>query len=117
MSGDEGGLLMSGPIESVAVRSLWEQARDLLHHAKERVFEEIRSYPTPIAGCDLQFNHLLEKQAGIARELEYLDEAFHESLHDPDPGTRLEEFIAVSNYLDDEAKRLISANLLPALTE
>ena len=33
-----------------------------------RIADEIRSYPRPIAGCDAQFNHLLERRA----ELEHL---------------------------------------------
>jgi hypothetical protein len=34
---------------------------------KERalIVEEIRSYPRPVAGCDAQFNHLLERQDAI----------------------------------------------------
>jgi hypothetical protein len=36
---------------------------------KQRLYQEIRSYPTPIAGCDQQFNYLLEQQASVAAEL------------------------------------------------
>jgi hypothetical protein len=31
---------------------------------------EIAAYPRPIAGCDAQFNALLEERARLARELE-----------------------------------------------
>ncbi|MBD3666274.1 hypothetical protein [Sulfitobacter aestuariivivens] len=34
-------------------------ARSELAAAKRLLDAEIRSYPTPIAGCDVQFNHLL----------------------------------------------------------
>ena len=40
-----------------------------LEAEKRRLYEEIRNYPTPIAGCDQQFNYLLEQQARIAAEL------------------------------------------------
>ncbi|MEO1201008.1 MAG: hypothetical protein AAFX39_17595 [Pseudomonadota bacterium] len=30
---------------------------------------EIKAYPTPIPGCDAQFNHLLERRAEIGRAL------------------------------------------------
>jgi hypothetical protein len=40
-----------------------------LEAEKRRLYEEIRNYPTPIAGCDQQFNYLLEQQASIVAEL------------------------------------------------
>ena len=38
----------------------------------KRIQEEISSYPTPIAGCDEQFNYLLERRSQIRRELALL---------------------------------------------
>ncbi len=49
--------------------ALSERAR-LLEAEKRRLYDEIRSYPTPIAGCDQQFNALLEQQARVVAELE-----------------------------------------------
>lgn len=43
-----------------------------LEAEKRRLYEEIRNYPTPIAGCDQQFNHLLEQQARVVAELNRL---------------------------------------------
>jgi hypothetical protein len=40
-----------------------------LEAEKQRLYDEIRSYPTPIAGCDQQFNYLLEQQARVIAEL------------------------------------------------
>ena len=40
-----------------------------LEAEKQRLYQEIRNYPTPIAGCDQQFNYLLEQQASVAAEL------------------------------------------------
>jgi hypothetical protein len=34
---------------------------------------EIRNYPTPIAGCDEQFNHLLEQRDKVLHHLRRLD--------------------------------------------
>jgi len=45
---------------------------DELESEKRRINEEIRNYPTPIAGCDVQFNSLLEEQAKIGQELDRL---------------------------------------------
>ena len=43
-----------------------------LEAEKRRLYEEIRNYPTPIAGCDQQFNYLLEQQALVAAELKHI---------------------------------------------
>jgi hypothetical protein len=37
--------------------------------------DEIRTYPTPIAGCDQQFNHLLEKRDQLIGEANRINEA------------------------------------------
>jgi hypothetical protein len=41
----------------------------LLEAERRRLYDEIRNYPTPIAGCDQQFNYLLEQQQRIVAEL------------------------------------------------
>jgi hypothetical protein len=33
------------------------------------IMDEIRHYPTPIAGCDDQFNYLCEKREAIAHQI------------------------------------------------
>ena len=38
---------------------------DALMAEKQRIEAEIRSYPTPIAGCDAQYNYLLERRREI----------------------------------------------------
>ena len=45
---------------------------DELEGERRRINDEIRNYPTPIAGCDAQFNFLLEEQARIVDELDRL---------------------------------------------
>ncbi len=40
-----------------------------LEAERRRLYEEIKHYPTPIAGCDQQFNYLLEQQARVIAEL------------------------------------------------
>ena len=44
-------------------------ARARLEAERERIREEISSYPAPIAGCDEQFNYLLERRQQVRREL------------------------------------------------
>ena len=40
-----------------------------LQNEKALLVEEIRSYPRPVAGCDAQFNYLLERRDAIERAL------------------------------------------------
>jgi hypothetical protein len=52
--------------------SIPEKNRDHFENERQRINKEIRDYPTPIAGCDAQFNYLLEERARIAQELDRL---------------------------------------------
>jgi hypothetical protein len=46
-----------------------------LQAENRRIQSEISRYPTPIAGCDQQFNYLLERRTQIQCELARLTEA------------------------------------------
>ncbi len=97
------------------VDSICRGIRDLLEDEKTRILEEIRNYPPPIPACDLQFNHLLEQRARIAQELSRLDALSQRSLTRTDAIKLIEEFIASSSFIDDEAVQRIRAsfNRLP----
>ena len=49
-------------------------ARDALRLARQNVLAEIGSYPRPVAGCDAQFNHLLDLRWRLDRALAALEE-------------------------------------------
>ncbi len=53
----------------------WTTLLDHLEGSRKAVQEEVRNYPTPIAGCDQQFNHLLEIRGRIAAELSGIHQA------------------------------------------
>ena len=76
----------------------WDQIRSQLEAEKARIYGEIGSYPTPIAGCDQQFNFLLEEQRRVLRELARLEEAVKGSLTAGEPLQLIQEFIRSSNY-------------------
>jgi hypothetical protein len=57
-------------IESTDPLSL---ARDALRRAQSHVLAEIGGYPRPIAGCDAQFNHLLDLRQRLALALAALE--------------------------------------------
>lgn len=61
---------MSDPIEDCLV-----VARSELAAAKRMLDVEISTYPTPIAGCDVQFNHLLGERQRVRAALAALDES------------------------------------------
>ncbi len=59
--------------------------------AKRVLAEAIRAYPTPISGCDAQFNHLLSQRKAVDRALGALrSEPFIPTPRLPDAGARVE---------------------------
>ena len=53
------------------------RARAALVDAAEALDAEIRAYPTPVAGCDAQYNHLLAERRRVRRALDALDAPVH----------------------------------------
>jgi hypothetical protein len=52
-------------------------ARQHLATAREALDAEIRSYPTPISGCDAQYNHLLAERRRVHGALQVLEADIH----------------------------------------
>lgn len=48
-------------------------AKSELLLAREAIIDEISDYPTPISGCDAQFNHLLAERHRVLEALRVLD--------------------------------------------
>lgn len=97
--------------QTETVKSAWDEIRTELENEKARVYEQIGHYPSPIAGCDQQFNHLLEKQRQIVHELARLNEAENESLTAADPIKVIDEFIRSSPYIDSVTEQTIKGDL------
>lgn len=53
------------------------RARAALAEAAARLEAEIHAYPTPISGCDAQYNHLLAERRRVRRALAALDAPVH----------------------------------------
>jgi hypothetical protein len=85
------------------VEAVWDRIRTHLVSEKHRIYEEIRNYPRPVAGCDQQFNYLLEERARISADLERMDRACAASLTGSNPLELVEAFIRSSSYLKGEA--------------
>lgn len=68
-----------------------ENAQAELRSALRLLQSEIASYPTPIAGCDAQFNHLLAERRKIVDALGALDATvFVPTPRMPSPGVGVE---------------------------
>ncbi len=53
------------------------RARSALAKAAAELDAEIHLYPTPISGCDAQYNHLLAERRRVRRALAALDAPVH----------------------------------------
>jgi hypothetical protein len=93
------------------VRSVSAAIRALLENEKKRIYDEIRNYPSPIAGCDQQYNHLLEERTRISKELNRMHEMSEESLVHPDAIQLIDEFVKASGFIEDELKQEILSRL------
>lgn len=66
-------------------------AEQELRLAKTLLQAEISDYPTPISGCDAQFNHLLAERQKVTAALEALGQVpFVPTPRQPSPSARVE---------------------------
>ena len=79
------------------------ELKAMLEQRQRQVGEEIAAYPTPIAGCDVQFNALLECRRGIARELSALASIAAAGHDDRALVKRLGDFVSTSKYIESAA--------------
>ena len=96
---------------TVAERSLAILQREIAEHlrgVRQRLAEEIRTYPTPITRCDAQFNHLYEQQARLARDIDRFGARGQEI-------SSIEQFITSAPYTDDPAERDFRSRVRAAL--
>ena len=96
--------------DSFPAHPVWRAIREHLESERRRINGEVHNYPPPIPACDAQFNHLLEEQSRISRELARLDAACREGLAPGAHDRAAAEFMSASNYIDEEAGRKILSN-------
>jgi hypothetical protein len=93
------------------MESVWKIIRDHLESERQRIYAEIKNYPTPIPACDAQFNYLLEERQRIPQELDRLKVLSKECTTRADHLKCLDEFIASSNYINGEVEQRIRSSL------
>jgi hypothetical protein len=99
------------------VAILWSRIQNHLENERRRIYQEIRDYPTPIAACDAQFNHLLEERASVCQELRCVREAIESDRRDANRLELLAELTRASRHLDEDLRRRIDSSLAARLSE
>jgi hypothetical protein len=87
--------------------AIWQQIHQHLEAKKERIVEEIGSYPHPIPACDAQFNGLLEDRAAILQELWEVKGILKQSHNVGEHIELLNAFMLSSRYLGSEMEEEI----------
>lgn len=83
----------------------WSRLQDHVRNLTRALQEEIRTYPTPIAGCDQQFNYLLEKKRQLIDESSRINGAIANG------DMRLARTIVqASEHIGDDVKRAACGN-------
>ena len=102
--------------EASMADSLWNAIHADLMQTKEDLYKEICSYPAPVAGCDEQFNYLLEQRSRIQQEVARLNRYI--AKRDAECGAvscqtlfAVEEFVTSSEYVSVAIKDLVSRRL------
>ena len=68
-----------------------DEALTELRAAKELLGQTISAYPTPISGCDAQFNRLLSDRTRIGRAIRAIEsQPFIATPRQPHPGVPIE---------------------------
>ncbi|MDH3715237.1 MAG: hypothetical protein OET44_15485 [Gammaproteobacteria bacterium] len=96
---------------TTAERELVGQIEAVLEDRRHVIDQEVSDYPRPITACDVQFEHALDEQAGIRREL-----ARARALYDCDRGQQefiqaIGEFVASCAYITAEGEQQIRSSL------
>ena len=79
-----------------------------LRELRQRLSDEIRTYPTPIPRCDAQFNHLYEQLGRLSRDLDAIEGARSER-------EAAQAFVASKPYTDDPSERDFRARVAASL--
>ena len=105
------GEAMNRPTISDPANPAWAAIRSHLEGIRTSVYQELLAYPQPIAGCDVQYQHLSGERDGISRELRRLDSVRGAGTAGRDGASAIDAFIRSSPYIDDAAARKIRAGL------
>jgi chorismate mutase len=92
---------------ATALDTLWQQIQRHLEDEKERLFQEIRSYPPPIPACDAQFNALLAERTAVLQALGAVNSVRKQNQNRSEQIELLDKLISSSQYLNDLSGELV----------
>jgi hypothetical protein len=81
----------------------WTALQDHLLDLRKAVQDEIRTYPTPIAGCDQQFNYLLATRDRLAAESSGIQQALARG-----DCARAAEIVRSSEHIHEDIKASVA---------
>lgn len=87
-----------------ATQTIAEMIQGRLEAARESISRELCSIPTPIPGCDVNFNRLLEDRSKVVDELQRFKRLLAQA---PSTGALL-DFAHASEWLDASTRARIS---------
>jgi len=93
------------------IGSSWGELRAHIDSEENRINDEITSYPRPIAGCDQQFNYLLEQRDSLQAEKVRLSQSEEKSHGAGNPIDILEDFLNSCAYIGADLRSAITMRL------
>jgi hypothetical protein len=108
---------MHGETTSTSLESLRTTILDHLERTEARLNEEIRRYPTPIAGCDEQLTDLLERRSWVVSERRRMEAHAETELSREEQITLIEAFVTLPGHAGDEEEARLKAHVAAALRE
>ena len=90
--------------------ALLARIEQVLDARRMRIDDEVKNYPRPITGCDVQFEYALERQAGVRKELQRAA-ALRDAVAQRDFAEVVTVFLSDSAFIDATAAREIAASL------
>ncbi|MDH3599591.1 MAG: hypothetical protein OEU26_08120 [Candidatus Tectomicrobia bacterium] len=107
---------MPKEIESEWIEGIWNRIREHLETKRAQIVEDIVNYPPPIPACDQHYNYLLEQRVNLSQELRRLNTLVQDRSASQDEVKLIDEFLAASAYIQDEAEQDIRAACNDALS-
>ncbi len=102
------GSIHKSTVSIVEVETVWQEIENRLSAEKQRIFDEILSYPPPIPACDAQFNFLLEERSRITEELRRMRVVM---ANEANRGQSVRDFIESCRYFNNALAAKLLADL------
>jgi len=89
--------------------SICQELRDYLQRERRLVDEQIRTYPTPIPRCDVQFNDLYERRTRLSQALQRVSGLLDQASSPEELASSISDFIGCTAYSEDPEEQRLKA--------